>query len=154
MQTPIQETVRLAVALLTQHPPLDDAGVVELLVQSGVALPTAHDLTAFVPLGFTRALLGTSGVTFQPTYVRIHPHTQTPTRYRLADEPIFVAAYALGQQMMAPGSDRAHFFAVAGRSAEMRALNQALHAGSKIEDLVCSEPMFLDHAAMPPPEQP
>jgi hypothetical protein len=41
------------------------------------------------------------------------------------------------------GSSQDVFLAVAGRSPEFRAVNQALHAGSRAEDLECSPPVLV-----------
>jgi len=98
---------------------------------------------ALVPLAFGRVIL-------EPMRVRVcdyalvpNPDSKGSAEIVLLDEPIFAAALAYARDARAKGlMTRDEYLAVAGRSAELDGVNQALNAGSKPEDLVLGPPLL------------
>ncbi|GAA4506057.1 hypothetical protein GCM10023191_062670 [Actinoallomurus oryzae] len=108
------------------EPPGDDE-VWERLTGAGVEPWLAERLLLFLPLAYTRRLL--QDVSYQDALV-------TPGgRVSLSAEPVFVAASARAQQ-----AGRDEIERIAMRSSEFNAINNALHAGSQLSDLVMGEP--------------
>ena len=98
---------------------------------------------ALVPLAFGRAVVEALRVRVCDYALVPDPNSKGSAEIVLLDEPIYAAALAYGKDARAKGlMTREQFLAVAGRSAEMTMLNQALFAGSKPENLVLGPPML------------
>jgi hypothetical protein len=130
--------VSQAVAMMKAQSGQEDHTVIEALVASGIDSNDAEWLVALLPVAFTRVLFKSGGPSFADTYQCMREDGSVSGEHRLSDEPIFVHALAI-----ADTADRETMLAVAGRSAELNAINKALHAGSKLENLVLSPPIFL-----------
>ena len=96
-------------------------------------------MTVFMPIAFARAQLVGMGVRCPPAYRRPVAGGQLALR-RFATQPVFTAAteFASGG-----GVDQVAFLAVAARSPEFKAVNEALHAGSRPENLQLAEPIVM-----------
>jgi hypothetical protein len=114
----------------------NDGEIYDDLVKRGFAPADADRLVAFVPLAFGRVLVATLPVTFPETAILVEGGSRREVR--LADEPIFAEAAAHARK---GALTRDQFGALALRSAEINALNKALNAGSKPEDLAFSPPV-------------
>jgi len=90
-----------------------------------------------MPIAFARVLLSGLGISLGDTYTLRTPSGRVLSR-RFQDHPVFRAATALAQSGV--GSDA--LLAVAGRSAEFKAVNQLLLSGSRPADLRFSEPVL------------
>ena len=130
--------INRAIAVMKAQSNLGDHTAVEALVASCVDPKDAEWLVALLPVAFTRVLFKGTGPSFANTYQCMGGDGSVSREYRLSDEPIFV----LGLRI-AGTADRETMMAIAGRSAEFNVINQALHAGSKLEDLVLTPPLFL-----------
>jgi hypothetical protein len=115
---------------------LDDGALRRELMTIGMSERDAQRLLAFVPLAFGRVLVDKLPIRFPETVIVIERGTERESR--LADEPLFTLAIDLARRGTLT---RDQFSALALRSAEMRALNKALNAGSKPEDLLVSPPV-------------
>lgn len=121
------------------------------LITSRIPGAAIEPIVEFLPLAFGRDLMGAMGVPFPDEYVRVDGEGRERLRAKLADEPWFVESQKLAPAVMTEmGSDA--FMAVAGRSAELDAVNQALHAGSQPGDLVFAPPVM--KWTDPPPPAP
>lgn len=128
-----------------QREGIEDGEVVEALVGRGVSPALAGRIVAFLPMAFAQtALSGPTGATFGTTYVRRDEDGAT-TEHALAEEPVFVEALAAAQRDWGSAARSA----VAGRSAELDAINAALHHGSRLEDLELG-PTVIPSARLPP----
>jgi hypothetical protein len=107
------------------EPPGDDE-VWNRLTGAGVEPWLAERLLLFLPMAFTRRLL--PEVSFSDAVAA------PGGRVGLPDEPVFVAALARAQR-----AERGEIERVALRSSEFNAVNNALHAGSAMSDLVIGD---------------
>ncbi|MFN0247988.1 MAG: DUF6348 family protein [Kofleriaceae bacterium] len=120
--------VRWTLSAFHANPDLGDGELVEILEEAG--LPHAARAVMMVPLAYGRRILdGLVSVT--PTYF------DGDRELVLADDPIFAAADRLARTATREDLDR-----VGLRSSEVDAVNQALHRGSKPEDLQLSPPIM------------
>jgi hypothetical protein len=125
------------VAAFVSNPEAPDDGIAQLLTAAGIPAGPAERAVAFLPLAFGRVLLADLGPRFADEYVEVDATRRVRARLKLSDDPLFAASLR-----SAKGADRAQMQAIALRSAEVNALNQALHAGSKAEDLVFTPPLI------------
>ncbi|MGE0395119.1 MAG: DUF6348 family protein [Kofleriaceae bacterium] len=119
--------VRWTLSAFHANPDLGDGELIEILEEAG--LPHAARAVMMLPLAYGRRILD-GLVTVTPTYV------DGDRELVLADDPIFAAADRLARSE----ASRADLDRVGLRSSEVDAVNQALHHGSKPEDLVLSPP--------------
>lgn len=110
------------------EPPSDEQ-VWQRLTGAGVESWLAERLLVFLPMAYTRRLL--PDVTYPDTMVA------SDGTVRLPDEPVFVAAFDRARY-----ADRGEFERIAVRSSAFAVINQALHDGAKLPDLVLSEPVL------------
>ncbi|MFI0424100.1 DUF6348 family protein [Spongiactinospora sp. 9N601] len=117
--------VGIAALCAGEEPPSDEE-IWERLTGAGVEPWLAERLLIFLPMAYTRRLL--------PDV--LYPETLTTPggQVRLAAEPVFAAALDRAQR-----AGRAEIERIALRSAEFDAINNALHAGSQLSDLVLGE---------------
>jgi len=98
----------------------------------------AHDAVRFIPLAFGRELLKGTGVTLPDTFLRVF--NGATEEVALEDEQFFRGASYLAPTLLRElGGDA--FAVIAMQSAEVRAVNEALHAGSDPGDLVAGPPL-------------
>ncbi|MFI7636740.1 DUF6348 family protein [Nonomuraea sp. NPDC049400] len=122
--------VGIAAFCAGEEPPRDEE-VWERLTGAGVEPWLAERLLIFLPMAYTRRLL--PDVSYPDGLV-------TPGgRVSLSAEPVFMAALDRAQR-----GDRGEVGRIAVRSGEFNAINNALHAGSKLSDLMLSETTLVE----------
>jgi hypothetical protein len=116
--------------------------IVQDLISSGIPFVEAEKLVALVPLAFGRILIFHMGrVTFsQNAILETTRGMARPIDLRL--EPIFTHALKLAGAIYHQGP-RELFASTASSSAEVGCVNELLHSGGGVEDLVFTEPRFL-----------
>src|SRR6266571_3754554 len=133
--------IRRAVPILAQY---GNAEIVLLpwLLRSGLSKLEAVAAIRFVPLALGRAiLLEGLGMTLADSYVLVNQATGAREEKSLADEKFFMETMNLAPALGAEfGIDVVS--TVALLSSEVQAVNEALNAGSKAEDLVGSLPLM------------
>jgi hypothetical protein len=108
------------------------------LADAGVPDTLAGRAYKFTQIAWGRTFLDGLGITFSTEYVCFNATGEVVESGRLADEPCFAAASLLAKRYAhTPG-----FVRLAVMSEEVVAVNQALNAGSKPENLVLT-PAFL-----------
>lgn len=117
---------------------------IDVLAEGGIDRKTAEDIHAFLPIAFGRLLLDRMKVVYPDEYVLINRDGGFRKDLPLWDEPVYRRA-----MLLAPGfafSQRygEAFKYVALCSAEIDAVNNALNAGSKPEDLVLGMPLVVE----------
>ena len=123
--------------------------LVPALIRAGLTEEQAHDAIRFIPLAFGRELLRGTGVTLPKTFVRVFENGREEVA--LQDEQFFRGASFLAPTLLRElGGDA--FSVIAMQSAEVRAVNEALHAGSEPHDLVVGPPLVECSFARRPPE--
>jgi hypothetical protein len=127
--------IAVAAFMAGDSAPSDEAVVAEL-ERGGVEPWLARRLNVFLPLAFGRRVL--DGVEVSDTFV------DENGSHRLQDDPVYpwIAARAMH-------ADRAEVERIGMRSSELSAVNRALHAGSRLEDLVLGPVALPD--ALPAP---
>lgn len=117
--------VGIAAFCAGEEPPIDE-DVWGRLTEAGVEPWLAERLLIFLPMAYTRRLL--PDVSYPDGLVA------PGGRVSLSAEPVFVAALGRAQR-----AGRGEVERIAVRSSEFNAINNLLHAGSKLSDLMLSE---------------
>ena len=130
----MRDALQRAVAVFRNNPQADDSELVDALCAAGIERSVADAVVVFLPIAFTRVVMQKSGVTFSDAYIRARSDGTFSRELSLHEHPVFVAATQLAVAGISPDD----LTAVAIRSAEMGAINNALHAGSQLADLVMS----------------
>ena len=126
--------IRRAVPLLAEHGTDDIVRVA--LIRAGLSRAEAAAAVRFVPLALGRAiLLEGLGAELPDSYLLVHGDAREERK--LADEPFFAETLKLASQL-GPAAGQ-----VALASSEVQAVNAALNAGSRPEDLVASLPVVM-----------
>ena len=124
-----------------------DDEIVHALVTEGAHPSHAEQLVDFLPIAFGRPVLERIGVRVPDVAVLVAPEGERT--FRLEDDPVFADAVALAREAYRTGSIPGEVFrSLAMRGAELSAVNQALAAGARAEDLVLSPPRFTARAAV------
>ena len=110
----------------------------EGIERAGVPRTRAAEIVEFLPLALARSLLDGMGIHFEDHYVRQTARGCVIGQKLLTDEVVFREGLALANEISEDGSV---FIAVAGWSAEYQAINKAMNAGSRPEDLRCAAPV-------------
>ena len=127
--------VRWAMAAFHANPEASDDEIVTILRNAG--LPRAGHVVAMLPLAFGRRIL--EGLVELPTsFVELDARGEIAREGPLAEDPIFAAADRIARAE----ATRADLDRIGLLSAEVNAVNQALHAGSQPGDLLMSPPMM------------
>jgi hypothetical protein len=130
-----------AVARMVERAALDDDALQDALATDDFSRTDAERLVAFAPLAFGRALLARFPVRLPDSAIIVDARGER-REIRLAEEPFFAEAQELARDAYDRGTmTREEFAAIALRSAEVKALNDALTQGAKAEDMVFSPPV-------------
>lgn len=119
---------------------------IQLLVRNGLTEKEAHRALQFIQAAWGRAALSHLGIQFSPEFLEFDKAGKVSNSGLLSDEPWFSAALENAQRLWSSKAVQA----IALTSAEFNALNKALHAGSKPENLVsapvglfCENPLLV-----------
>ena len=143
----VKDAVKIAIEVYVANPHCNNEMLEAALLQAGLSPDMARRMTEFLPLPFGREILSGDGVRFQPDYFRLDDQGRERFHGLLMDEPIYREVLALVPAVAAQG--RTILSAFVGRSAEIDAINQALHSGSQLADLLMSSPIFAWEEGMP-----
>jgi hypothetical protein len=123
-----------ALRIASEEPLLDDMDLRDRLIAAGVEGRRAWHIVTFVPMAFGRPVLESFQVEVPETYL-IRDDRGRDKRRRLRDQPVFRAAI----DHLSDFSERPGFRELASRGAEINALSNLMHAGSKPENAVLTE---------------
>jgi hypothetical protein len=137
------KNITQAVEILRTQTDSSDDRLITTLVEAGFDQALATRLVEFIPLAYSRVWLADSGVQFEDYYLRASADGKTYTEHMLKDVPVYREAVAAAQSEIAAGSGFDELLPIIGRCAEFKAINSALHGGSRLEDLELSAPVFL-----------
>jgi hypothetical protein len=138
-----KEAIEAALPVFEKHKNSEDDVVEQALKSAGIPSQTAVRLVEFMPLAFGRVFMDGMGITFEENYIRLNRKTKQEKRGKLADEKFYTESLSFARQIVGQQTYSKAFQAVALRSAEVNAVNNALNNGSKPENLVLSSPVFL-----------
>jgi hypothetical protein len=128
--------ISTAVAIFRELPNSSDVEVFRKLVGTGVERQYAARLVEFLPMAYGRLLLGKAGIHFSEMFQRMTPSGDLTAEQQLSSEPVWEEVVSFAQAEARRGASKEDVLAVAGRSAELDAVNQLLKQGSKPEDLI------------------
>ncbi len=140
-----ESAVAQVASLLADNPDLSENDVFQALVDQGVSASLADRAYKFTQIAWGRRVLDGLGITFSPDYFCFDAEGKTVETGALAEDGCFAAATRL-----LPAYARTPAFRrLALTSADVNAINQALHAGSKPEDLITSPAYVFVEAPTP-----
>ncbi|MCW3052666.1 MAG: hypothetical protein JWN14_1836 [Chthonomonadales bacterium] len=123
---------------LAANPDLTEDEAYEALTDAAVSASLADRVYKFTQIAWGRLLLGTDGIAFSNEYVGLDAEGNIRENGKLNEEPCFNAASHIDPRYISlPACQR-----LALASAEVAAVNNALNAGAKLENLVMA-PVFL-----------
>jgi len=134
--------IRKAVAVIRNSTALDDVAIYNALVADGVERQSAARLVVFLPMVYGRLLFANSGARFSSEYrTALTDGTVSPVKL-LVNEPLWNEAMEFAKAEIEDGLSRQDVLAIAGRSAELHAVNQLLEHGSKLEEVRLVAPII------------
>ena len=137
----MNDSISKAIELFRSCPNMEDEEVFGTLVRGGLEPRLAARIVEFLPIAYTRLILGKSGVQFPDVFQRRVAGGETLEGV-LSEEPVWHAVLDFGRSEISRGISRNKLLLVAGRSAEFDALNRLLSAGSKLESLALAPTIF------------
>lgn len=143
-----RDSILLAVETMARLAGSDDGQVVVELVRQGLAESDAEFAVALIPLAFGRATIARisscEGLRL-PDFAEIPDSAEAPPqKLHLDCVPHFSIARELAEEAFSTGVvGRANFQAVSLRSAEMQAVNRALHQGRALKGATMAPPLLL-----------
>jgi hypothetical protein len=134
----MNESIAKAVSILRMSTDFDDDAVLNRIVSSGMERRLAARLVDFLPMAYARLLLERSGAVLPDFYFRLSP-TGNLVQHSLDSEPVWKASIEFAKAEIAMGTISSQdLLAIAARSAEFDAANNALNAGHALKDGVFS----------------
>ena len=142
----IDQAIRQFVLAFQTTDRLQDA--IAKLGEQRIAPDLIRRVTDFVPLAFGRLVMIRTGVSFPSEFMRIRPGGESETGLKLMREAVFARAMSIGCELIG-GETLAAAKKVALLSPELNVINNALHHGSKLENLALSPTVFSDGQTSP-----
>jgi hypothetical protein len=137
----VRDAILRAVPIFSGVPNGDLYRIRDELANAGIPASLAAEVVEFLPLAVARAVLNGMGIQFEDYYTRQTAQGRVIGQRKLLDEPVYREGLEMADEISRMGEDA--FMALASLSAEFRAINKALKAGSRPEDLTCSPPIVL-----------
>jgi len=140
-----QTAVACLVEILETRSEFTQDEVYQAMVDAGVPESVADRAFKFTQIAWGRVFLDGMGIKFSQDYLCFNGAGEVLESGQLADEPYFIAAMAAAKRLPPPaGLPR-----LALMSSVLRAVNDALNAGSKPEDLVTGPAALFMEPATP-----
>jgi hypothetical protein len=139
MTDTIANIITSSLDVFQDSPEASDSLLVEKLMSRNIPLEDAWKVVHFTPLAFSRILMLSTGVTFSDKYIIKDREGKSFTKL-FSDEPFFEESLKIAVLQSHYCED--YLINIVSRSPELQAINQALHAGSNIEDLVVGSPIL------------
>lgn len=137
-----QEKVQHYIKVLESHTQDDLDEIVSRLACDYIESEDAELLIAFVPMAFAHEVLSPLGVALPSDFLAQDFDTGVSARGRLTDEPVFVAAKAMANEMLANDLTRQMALEIADLSAEMSVARKLSSNGGSMRDVVLTEPVL------------
>jgi hypothetical protein len=142
--TPEEAVARLA-ELMDTRAKLAEDDIYTMMREAGIPDPVADRAFKFTQIAWGRVFLGSFGVRFSPDYLCFNAVGDVVESGLLREQPYFAAAMSLARRY----ANTPAFQRLAVMSADVNAVNKALNAGSKAENLVTSPAALFFEAATP-----
>jgi hypothetical protein len=139
----MQQEIALTVQIIRSYQNSSDEEILEALIANGIKRYVAVQLVTLLPLAYGRAGLASAGVRFSDYYICMGQNGRPGRECKLNSLAVWNESIAFARKEISSGATADAVLAIAGRSPETNAINQALHGGEKLEDLVISPPAFI-----------
>lgn len=139
----VDRAVHAYVEVLRAEPSLEDQQIQRELLASGVEPSVAVGCVTFVPLAFGRTIVRDLGVEPADSYVEHDPANSTEREKPLGEQLEYIWSKSVADLYARSDEYGEAFGTIATRSAEVDAINNALHSGC--------DPESLRGAALDPP---
>ena len=140
--TTLQQATERVAELMVEDAAISEDELSRTLVGEEFPVDVSERAIAFVPLAFGRKYLAADPPTYQAGFEIRDPETDQIFSGMLKDEHAFQVAMEIAETWYLEKSQE-EFLRVAVRSAEIDAISQLTASGSRVSDLVLSEPIFL-----------
>jgi len=137
-----QDSIRKALLIFRASQDLQDEPLIEKLIAGGFEPTLATRLVEFLPIAYFRIMVEGSGAQFSEDFERDLPGG-TVVVHPFDSEPLWNDLLASARFERKSGVSAQDYLAIAARSAECDAANQALNAGNTIDALVFGRPRFV-----------
>jgi hypothetical protein len=124
--------------LLSQAESPDDLDLEQTLIRLGSAPAEAELLADYLPAACGRAFLREIGVKTSDTYLRSNEDGSWGPPTLFADDPLWLDVEAFVETIRTDPNRRSKFGLVAQLSAEVDAINNAVHSGMSLAEMVGS----------------
>jgi len=139
----MRQAIESAVQIFRANPDASNDEIFCRFIDGGIERSVAAQLIVLLPLAYGRVSLSNSGVLFSDTYIGEVEPSQDRRESRLGSLPLWTEAVAFARHEASRGVAGQAFFTIASRSAEVRAINAALHDEKKLQNLVCRPTVIL-----------
>lgn len=119
----------------------NDDLIIDYLAQHDIDPSVCEELIRFLPIVFGRHMLSDTSITFSDEYIRFQADGTITSKGKLSDIGLYVAACDF---ISTHHVERDVYLAVALRSPEVDAANNALHGGAKFNNLVSGPVVIFD----------
>ena len=138
----MEQEIALAVKIIRSNLNSSEEELLQAMIENSIVRSTAVQLVVLLPLAYGREVLAGSGPCFSDNYICMEQNGQAGREHKLNSLPLWNESIAFARKEISSGVSGDALLAIAGRSPETNAINNALHAGEKLEDLVISPPVF------------
>jgi hypothetical protein len=130
----MNEIIAKAASILRASTHLDDEEALKEFVSNGIELHLADRLVTFLPMAYASHILVKAGARLQNYYEKVLPNGDLE-KVQLSSEPVWCASMEFYHAEISCGISKEELLALAARSAEFDAANQAMNAGNKLDEV-------------------
>lgn len=135
-----QEQIAQAVRVFETYPNQGQEGICELIAKKTGRADLATDLYHLIPIAYGRLIV--PEVSYPDRY--LVEKEGDITEYAFSENTLYAQIEKYITRKIRKPPSQIDMLNVLNHSAEFNAINQALHADSKLEDLVLSPPYFME----------
>lgn len=143
-QAAIDRVIRSFIEVFQKDADLDLDTAMTLVERETGDRDLVHRVGVFAPLAFARVLFGDLGATFSREYRQVDRDGRVEEGVRLMKESVFARSTATAGECFSQPELHQGAKQLALRSPEVAAINDALHGGSRPEDLVLVPPLVFE----------
>lgn len=138
----MREWIEATVELMRSNRNASANEILRLLITCDIPEPDAMQLVTLVPIAYGRVLLRDCGAAFSANYVCPGSELKSTSEHPLSSLPLWNEITNFAKSELAARLPHDSLITIAGRSSELHAINHALHAGKKLQNLVLTPPHF------------
>ncbi len=131
----LNDAIKKTIEIFHENTQEDDEAIIKKLVESGIEEPFANRLINFITTAFCLVMYEGTDANFQHFYVFFDEKGNVSEPLFLIDEPVFAEAYKIARQEFNEKGTDERYLSIASRDAGYKVLQQAIEAGSNLNDL-------------------